>query len=185
MALYWIVLALIFVIYSIYYSRIKTSNSQFTCLLNGFWRSPKTFLIESGTELISLYVDTNLKDGWIIIKKKDGFILNDPVEIELNEVNVPDKNNKRVVKYDVFFKGIDSPDFPSKQSMLYYPDCQKIILYYKNRIYSVFYKDCELTEDAMDNHFSVKPDEKEKEETVNKDEEDLGESLSEDTEKLE
>lgn len=186
MALLVVVLILIFIVYNLYNRHYKIKQSPFTCLLNGFWRAPKTFLIESGTELISLYIDNNLCDGWIIIKKEDGFILNDPITMELKEIPVFNKGDKRIVKYDVHLKGIESSDFPCDQSILYYPDCNKIILYNKNRIYAVMYKDCELTEDAMENHFAVKPDEKEpvSESVVNKVEEDVGESLGNDTEKL-
>jgi len=175
-----IILILVIAGYYFYVNRAVKSESPYTCLLSGFWRAPKTYLIESETELISLYVESNLQDAWIIIKKEDGFILNDPVEINLKEI----EHTQKTIKYEVYFTGIESDDFPNKQYMLYYPECCKIILYSGNRIYAILYKDCELTETAMEEHFNIKVDEASLDEPELVDEEDMGESLQKDTEDL-
>jgi len=180
MGLVIIVLILLVVAYYFYATKISRVKSPYTCLLGGFWRAPKTYLIESGTELISLYIESNLKDAWIIIKKEDGFILNDPVEIDCREIE-----SGGTIKYEVSFNGIESQDFPNKQHMIYYPECCKLILYSGDRIYAVLYKDCELTEAAMENHFDIKVDADSLTEQPLVEEDDMGESLENDTEGLE
>ncbi len=185
MALIIIVLILVIAAYYFYSNYTKNTGSPYTSLLSGFWRAPKTFLIESDTELISMYLESNLQDGWLIIKKEDGFILNDQIEVSLKEVP---SEGARVVKYEVYYGGIESDDFPNRQSILYYPDCSKLILYKGDRIFAVLYKDCELTEDAMENHFAIKAEASasndEELEEEEEEEDDLGESLEEDTEVL-
>ena len=187
MGLIIIVLILIIAAYLIYGNFMASAaNSPFTCLLSGFWRAPSSYLVESDTELISLYIESNLADGYIIIKKAEGYILNDYVEIKLKEV--PMQSDRRVVRYECYFGGLDSEDFPCQQTMIFYPECNKIILFKNDRIYGVFYKDCESTETAMENHFAIKAEPKkgqEQEKIIEEDNEEMGESLGDDIESLE
>jgi hypothetical protein len=135
------------------YNNFRVSNN----IMTGFWEADKSFLTESGLESLTIYFGKNkgllgARDGYILIKKDSDVIINEPVVIKISKKYNSTHNYKTCMgcdtykEFDIQFKDIKSENFPEKQSMKIYPTTGKIILYIKDTVYAVLYKNSVLSE---------------------------------------
>jgi hypothetical protein len=133
------------------YNNFNTANN----ILTGFWEADSSFLSDSGLESLSIYFGEKKRDGsrsgYVLIKKDCDMLVNDPTKINITEkwkssCDYKSVNNNAYKNLDIEFKNINNPNFPSIQSMKFYPTVGKIILYKKDIIYAVLYKNSVLSE---------------------------------------
>lgn len=104
-------------------------------------------MAEAGLSNLMLYLDN--KTGHIFLQKSGGEImLNDTfdwsITSNMSQNLNADINQKRI--FTIYFKEIESDDFPTKQTLEFYPAVGKIILRQKNTVFAVLYKDSVASE---------------------------------------
>lgn len=135
--------------YQIYgFSMNQISNQMIT----GFWEADKSFCNESGLSMFSIYIgERDYRGGRpcyvLAIQDDDTIILNEPTTITLSKPWLGIlSHNLDPIEYNVSFADVKSEFFPRDQQMSYYVATNKIILYKKDTVFAVLYKNPVLSE---------------------------------------
>jgi hypothetical protein len=121
-------------------------------LLTGFWEADKSFCDESGLSMFSIYIGDSenscTRTCYVLaIQDDDTIILNEPSTITyFKPWSGLLSSNLDPIEYNVSFSDIKSEFFPSHQKMSYYVTTSKIILYKKDIVFAVLYKNPVLSE---------------------------------------
>jgi hypothetical protein len=159
-----IIIIIILCLYQIY--GIAT-NQLSNKLLTGFWEADKSFCDESGLSMFSIYMGDSdfygVRSCYILaIQDDDIIILNEPTTITFSTpwCNLL-SHNLDPVEYNVSFADVKSEFFPQQQQMSYYVTTSKIILYKKDMVFAVLYKNPVLSELSNIKELKSDPDDKE------------------------
>ena len=125
-------------------------------LINGFYEADASFCEESEIDIFSLFLDNDVnfgtRAGYILMVRGDEFIMNEPITAKL-QMHYLNWNNWSMdpTKEKVFtveFKGtsedsaFDELDdvFPSIQTLKFYPNLGKIVMFSDDTITAIMYK---------------------------------------------
>jgi hypothetical protein len=127
--------------------------NQISNLLDGFWEADKDFCNECDLDMFCVYFGNKdfwgKRGGYVFASKQNNIKLNEPVTMTITPEYLVSPLITGVKTYDVIFKGISEDVvevFPARQKIKLYPACGKLILYYKNTITAVLYKNCANSE---------------------------------------
>jgi hypothetical protein len=133
-------------IYSVATSRISNQ------MLTGFWEADKSFCREAGLSMFSIYMGDSDFSGVrpcyvLAVQDDDTIILNEPTTISLSKPWFGIFSySLDPIEYNIAFTDIKSEFFPDVQQMSYYVMSNKIILYKKDTVFAVLYKNPVLSE---------------------------------------
>ncbi|MGL5935629.1 MAG: hypothetical protein ACRCZI_08390 [Cetobacterium sp.] len=143
-AVYCIIIVVIILVMFIH---ITNKNSIYDDLISGFYNGDYDFCDESGIEVFCLYIGDDMdnkgrRSGYILMQSEEDLLINEPVSIKLCRHWCFTSDVKNPKYYDVEFSDLDEDNdfFPSKQSLRFYPNTGKIVLYSKDTIFGVLYK---------------------------------------------
>jgi hypothetical protein len=142
-------LIIILIVILVFYNYSLCDN--YHCLLSGFWEADRTFCEESGLDLFSMYIDDDYdfmgnRACYILASHNNTVVLNEPTNtcISLHSTNINNWCGIKAPKYfSIEFENISEEAeeiFPKKQSLRFYPICNKIVLYFNTTITAVLYK---------------------------------------------
>jgi hypothetical protein len=138
----------ILIVICIYLLYTYTTLSIYDQLLNGFYEADPGFCFESGLDMFYLYLNNDVsmlgaRSCYILASREGEIIINEPTTAHItsqltwsNLSSNPAKPKYFNVKFDID----DSDIFPNKQSIRFYPDIGKIVLYVGDTITAVLYK---------------------------------------------
>lgn len=125
-------------------------------MLTGFWEADKSFSREAGLSVFSFYLGDPDVYGHrpcyiLVVDDEETIIMNEPTTGALSQQwgslqNWNIFNDLNPKEYDLKFKKLESDFFPSTMCLSYYPTTGKIILYNKETVYAVLYKNPVLSE---------------------------------------
>jgi len=117
-------------------------------LLTGFWHADPSFCEDAGIDSLVFYFGepnfTGSKlSGYVLMTSEDGILINNPVDFTLSSgysvAPYVKKEKTHTLTIDWFeSEGYDF--FPSVQTMTFYPELGKIILYDRDQVYAILYK---------------------------------------------
>lgn len=149
--LYAIGAIIVFFIIVIYYMNRSYENSS----IKGFWIADADFCEDAELQMFVLYIGNsisafkNKRNGYLLVANKDGFILNNKIELNLSRsINL--SNN---AEYNLDIDWLDNcPNeedgdevFPNRCEMIYYVAHGKIVLYKDNKILASLWKDHQMS----------------------------------------
>jgi hypothetical protein len=144
-----VIVIIILCSYQIYGMATTRISNQ---LLTGFWEADKSFCNESGLSMFSIYMgDSDFRGARpcyvLAVQDDDTIILNEPTTITFSKSwSGILSQNLNPVEYNISFSDIKSEFFPPQQQMSYYVTTSKIILYKKDVVFAVLYKNPVLSE---------------------------------------
>jgi hypothetical protein len=144
-----VIVLIIMCSYQIYGIAVTRISNQ---LLTGFWEADKNFCKESGLSMFSVYMGnanfSGVRPCYILaIQDDDTIILNEPTTITFTKSwGGMLSQNLDPIEYNISFADIKSEFFPQQQQMSYYATTSKIILYKKDTVFAVLYKNPVLSE---------------------------------------
>jgi hypothetical protein len=166
---YYIGIVIVIIIlcsYQIYGFAVSRISNQ---MITGFWEADKSFCNESGLSMFSIYMGKQDYSGVrpcyvLAIQDDDTIILNEPTTITLSKPwSGILSQTLDPIEYNVSFADIKSEFFPRDQQMSYYVATNKIILYKKDTVFAVLYKNPVLSEISKIKNSKNKPDDISKE----------------------
>jgi hypothetical protein len=149
---YYIGIVIVIIIlcsYQIYGLAMRQISNQ---MMTGFWEADKSFCNESGLSMFSIYIGEqdyrDVRPCYVLaIQDDDTIILNEPTTIILSKPwSGILSHNLDPIEYNVSFADIKSDFFPRDQQMSYYVATNKLILYKKDTVFAVLYKNPILSE---------------------------------------
>jgi hypothetical protein len=149
---YYIVIVIVIIILCSYQIYGLAANRFSNQMLHGFWEADKSFCNESGLSMFSIYIGAQdyscVRPCYILaIQDDDTIILNEPTTITLSKPwSSILSQTLDPIEYNVSFADIKSEFFPQHQQMSYYVATNKIILYKKDTVFAVLYKNPVLSE---------------------------------------
>jgi len=139
-----VIIVLIFIIYWLF--QLQTS------LMCGFWMMDADFMKEAGLTKFVLFIDKNLKDGYLLISAEESEIYNAPVELSISRQQY---NIMSQCKYSITLKEIEC--FPENMCGTFDPVAMSFIWHKDDKICGSLYKDRFATKHAFDTE-KIKPD---------------------------
>lgn len=121
--------------------------------LTGFWEADRDFCNESELKVLSIFIGDPDSSGKLpcyilLIQDDDEVLINERTNINLRPKwcsnNLYDR--KAPWEYDITLSKMESSAFALKQSMKHYATANKIIMYKKDTVYAVLYKNPVLSE---------------------------------------
>ena len=146
-----------------YFSTIHHSSGIYNDLLSGFWKADGSFLQDAGLSSFLIYFAPPNWQGtracYLLAERGNELIINEPCSTSITQTwKFGNWSTGFGVKtYTILFKDLDTDDFPSKQTLNFYPKTGKIIMSKNDVIYGMFYKDAYLT-DTMYLVDKIKPE---------------------------
>ena len=130
---------------------LVTRLNVFNKLINGFYEADISFCEESGVDAFCIYFDEDVSFSgsracYILVKKNDNIIINEPTtaKLTLKWTELSNWSSDTTVKYfNVEFDDIsDDIDevFPRNQTIRFYPNFGKIVLFKDDIITACLYK---------------------------------------------
>jgi hypothetical protein len=152
-----LVIFLIILISSNYYSYHIGQYNNYLSNLRGFWETDKLFNDESGIKIFTIYIGPcNNKEYpvyLLIVDTEDNILINNPTTMNLNYI----KSCDSYYEFNAKFSNLDSDFLPNDMIVKYYPNSSKIILYNDNIIYGCLFKnlilsDIDLIKEELNNN---------------------------------
>lgn len=146
-----IVIIVILILIIIYL--ITTGPGIFNELVNGFYEADASFCKEADLDTFCIYFDddislNNSRPCYILAKRGNDIVINEPCSVKLNLKwsTMLDSTEKH---FSVEFRDLSdeiTDVFPQNQTMKYYPQIGKIVMYDSDTITYVGYKNSMNTE---------------------------------------
>lgn len=132
---------------------LPSSTNVYSEMLVGFYEADSSFCEESGLDTFSIYINNDIycnnRAGYILMIKDGEFIINDPINMRIN-MHIFNWNNwvmnpYKPKKFTIEIDGLEDYDdlddvFPNKQTLEFYPLLGKIVLYNRDTITAILYK---------------------------------------------
>jgi hypothetical protein len=126
-------------------------NNIYDKLIGGFYEADDSFCKESGIDMFCMYIEDSTtsdeRSGYILASKDNEMILNEPIMIKL--VRHMTGNTEELIYYSADFIGLSDDvidTFPNYQTIKFFPNIGKIIIYYDETITAILYKNSINTE---------------------------------------
>ena len=141
----------ILVILFIFIIVIFNSRHSEKSLIKGFWSGSTEFCNTSNLELFLIYIGegSSERPSYILMKNSDGFIINNPVRLQINGGKSFSPLICECIEYNVTIDWLDNtaPDFfPSEQTIHYYPTIGKMVWSNNDVIYAIIYKNNQISD---------------------------------------
>lgn len=143
--IYIVIITLLIII--IIYINFNQAN-VYNKLISGFYNADESFCEESDIDTFCIYIDDDIDSSgsracYILMKSGDELLLNEPATLKLNQHLSWSSNPSQPRYFDVEFANISDSAvefFPLQQTIRFYPITGKIVLYYEDTVFGVFYK---------------------------------------------
>jgi hypothetical protein len=142
--LYLIGVVVIFLLIILYY----TSRSEENALLRGFWTADAEFCERAGLQMFVMYIG-NSQYTYLLAANESGIILNNPAKLCIRHFTLnPTVSHCKDMAASLEWiddEPEDSMAFPKQFRMAFYPTSGKLVLYQKDTVLAILWKDCKTT----------------------------------------
>ena len=150
-----LVVSVIILISSVYYSYTLGVYNSSLINIRGFWETDTIFNEKSGVQVFTIYIGKIINKQYsiyiLIIDNDNNILVNKSSTLKLTYL----KKDNTCYEFKAEFGKLKSPFLPDDMIIKYYPYSSKIILYKEDTIYGCLFKnlvlsDVDLIKDELD-----------------------------------